>query len=155
MVSKVIEFANLLTAALLAGSLFGVWLMLNPAGLDARSYVQLQQRAIRTLNTAMPRLGAAAILMTVIATIAARGNRLRLGLLLATVVCFVAAGLVTRFLNQPINAIVMTWNSDVPPAGWEGLRDAWWRWHFLRLTAGVVGLCLLLGATLARTATNW
>jgi hypothetical protein len=150
MLSKMIEFANLLTAALLAGSLFGVWLMLNPAGLDARSYVQLQQRAIRTLNTAMPRLGAAAILMTVLAAIVAKGDRLRLSLLVATVVCFVAAGLITRFLNQPINAIVMTWSSDVPPVGWEGLRDAWWRWHLLRLSAGVGGLCLLVIATLAR-----
>jgi hypothetical protein len=155
MLSKTIEFASLLSAALLAGSLFGVWLMLNPAGLDARAYVQLQQRAIRTLNTAMPRLGAAAILMTVLAAIAVRADRLRLGLLIGTVVCFVTAGLVTRFLNQPINAVVMTWSSDAVPAGWEGLRDAWWRWHLVRLAAGVVGLSLLLGATLVRTVTSW
>ena len=52
-----VEFANLLVAALVAGAMFGVWLSFNPAGLDATSYVALQQQAIRTLNTTMPALG--------------------------------------------------------------------------------------------------
>lgn len=145
----VIEFANLLLAALLVGTLFGVWLVLNPAALTADSYIAVQQQAIRTLNTIMPRLGAATILATVVAAYWERADSTRFWLLVGTVVCFVAVGLVTRFLNQPINAIVMTWKSGlVPPAGWTDLRDAWWKWHFLRLVTGIVGFCLLLSATL-------
>jgi len=151
MLSMTIEFMNLVLAALMVGSMFGVTLIMNPAGLDARHYVEVQQQGIRTLNVAMPRLGAVTILVTIAAAIAMRGDGVRLGLLVATAACFLAAGLVTRFLNQPINAIVMTWSSDAPPAGWERLRDDWWRWHYLRLAAGLAGFCLLALATLVRT----
>jgi len=36
--------------------------------------------------------------------------------LVAAALCLVTAGLVTRFLNQPINAEVMTWSIQSPPA---------------------------------------
>ena len=45
-------------AALLVGAMFGLWLILNPAGLAAGVYITLQQQAIRTLNRVMPVLGA-------------------------------------------------------------------------------------------------
>ena len=150
MFSMTIEFLNLLLAALLLGGVFGVWLILNPAGLAAGAYVEMHQRGVRTVNTVLPRLGAATILVTIVAAVAARGDGLRLGLLVAATVCFVTTGLVTRFLNQPINDIVMTWKGDALPSGWESLRDAWWRWHLLRLAALLAGFCLLTIATLAR-----
>ena len=56
----------------------------------------------------------------------------------------------TRFLNQPINRIVMTWSTDAPPINWPGLRDEWWRWHLVRLFAGLVGLSLLITAAVKR-----
>jgi hypothetical protein len=149
MTSLVIEFANLLLAALMVGTLFCVWLVLDPAGLSADSYIAVQQQGIRTLNTIMPRLGAATVLATLVAAIWERADSIRFWLLIGTVVCFAAVGLVTRFLNQPINAIVMTWKSDLVPVGWTDLRDAWWKWHFLRLATGIVGFCLLLVATLS------
>jgi uncharacterized membrane protein len=145
-----IDFANLLLAALVVGALFGVWLFLNPAGLNANSYVTLQQQAIRTMNRAMPGLGAVTILVTLTAALLGRGDPTRLGLLIAVVVCFVTIGLITRFLNQPINTIVMTWRGDLPPSNWTQLRDEWWRWHQVRLATGLVGLSLLIAATLKR-----
>ncbi len=150
MLSTMIDFADMLLAALLAGALFGTWLILNPAGLAAGVYITLQQQAIRTLNRTMPMLGAATILLTAAAAVLGRDNRTRCGLLAGTVVCFLAAGLITRFLNQPINAIVIKWLTDAPPENWTGLRDAWWRWHLIRLLAGLGGLCLLIAATLVR-----
>ena len=150
MFSVLIDSANVLLAALLVGAMFGVWLVFNPAGLDAKVYVTLQQHGIRALNKAMPALGAATILVTIAAALLRRDNRARLSLLLAALVCFVAVGLITRFLNQPINAIVMTWSSDSPPANWTGLRDEWWRWHHIRLLAGLGGLSLLIAAPLSR-----
>jgi uncharacterized membrane protein len=130
MLSATIDFTNLLLAALVVGAMFGVWLFLNPAGLDA---------------------GAATILVTIVAAVIGRDDRTRLGLLIAAVACFVVAGLTTRFLNQPINRIVMTWSVDAPPPmSWAGLRDEWWRWHMVRLFAGLGGLSLLIAATLKR-----
>jgi uncharacterized membrane protein len=145
-----IYFADVLLAALVVGAMFGMWLILNPAGLEAGVYITLQQQGIRKLNTAMPMLGAATILLTILAAVLGRDDSTRLGLLVGTVVCFMASGLITRFLNQPINAIVITWRPDAPPANWSGLRDEWWRWHLVRLLAGLGGLSLLIAAILHR-----
>ena len=150
MLSVLVDFANLFLAALLAGAMFAVWLVFNPAGVSANSYVLLQQQAIRTLNTAMPALGAATVVVTTVAAALARRDGTRLGLLMAAVLCFAAAGLITRFQNQPINAVVITWSSDAPPSDWTILRDAWWRWHILRLAAGLGGLTLVIAAVLRR-----
>jgi uncharacterized membrane protein len=84
----------------------------------------------------MPALGAVTILVTLTAAVLGPGDRTRLGLLIAAVVCFVAIGLITRFLNQPINAIVIAWRRDLPPSDWTRLRDEWWRWHLVRLSVG-------------------
>src|SRR5690349_19228442 len=101
-----IDFADVLVAALLVGSMFSLWLMLNPAGLAAGAYIALQQQAIRTLNAPMPVLGGVTILLTILASVLRRDDSSRFVLLIVAVICFAAAGLITRFLNQPINAIV-------------------------------------------------
>lgn len=150
MLSAMIDFTNVLLAALMVGTLFGVWLVFNPAGLDARLYVELQQQGIRALHPAMPALGIATMLVTVVSAVLGRGDRTRLGLLIAAVVCFVAVGAIARFLNQPINGIIKTWRSDAPPADWMRLRDEWWRWHLVRLVSGLGGLSLLVAAALKR-----
>jgi uncharacterized membrane protein len=152
MLHATLTFANLVLAALVAGAMFGVWLGLNPAGLAAAVYVTQQQHAIRALNVTMPVLGALTTLLTLIAAVAERNDPARLTLLATAAACFLLAGLVTRFLNQPINAIVMTWLPDAAPADWTALRDAWWRWHVLRTGSGVAGLCLLVAATVRAQA---
>jgi len=150
MLSVLIDFTNVLLAALLVGAMFGVWLFLNPVGSDAVLYVALQQQGIRGLDKTMPALGAATIVVTIVAAVLGRADGTRLGLLVAAIACLVAAGLITRFLNQPINAIVMTWHREAPPTNWTRLRDEWWRWHQFRLVAGLAGLSLLIAATLKR-----
>jgi uncharacterized membrane protein len=150
MFALMIDFANLLLAALVVGAMFGVWLVFNPAGLDAGFYIALHQQGIRALNKTMPVLGVATILLTIAAAALGRANIMRFRLLIAAVVCFVATGLITRFLNQPINTIVMTWNVNSPPSNWTQLRDEWWRWHLIRLATGLGGLSLVIAATLSR-----
>jgi uncharacterized membrane protein len=146
MFRPLLSFANLLLASLVVGSMFGIWLAGNLTDLSPSAYVQLQQHSIRALNVTMPVLGWLTALVTAIAAILARKDRLRLTLLVAALICLVASGIVTRFLNQPINAIVMTWSEDTPPANWMQLRDEWWRWHVLRTALGVIGLSLIIVA---------
>jgi uncharacterized membrane protein len=88
--------------------------------------------------------------LTIAAAALGRVNIVRFRLLTAAVVCFLASGLITRFLNQPINAIVMAWSASSPPSNWTALRDKWWRWHLIRLATGIIGLSLLVAATLER-----
>ena len=154
MLATTIDFATLLLASLVVGTMFGIWLGYNPMDLDAAVYVPQQQHAIRALNVTMPVLGGVTVLLTIVASVFARNDLARLTLLVAAVACFAAAGFITRFLNQPINAIVMTWSTDAPPANWMQLRDDWWRWHVLRMVVGIGGLCLLIAATLKRASAS-
>ena len=150
MLTNFVDFISVLFASLVVGSMFGLWLGLNPFDLPAAVYVAQHQQLVRGLNVALPVMGAVAIVFTLAAAFLARDQPTRFTLLLVTAACLIAAGLVTRFLNQPINAIVMTWSADSPPASWTQLRDEWWRWHVVRAGAGVIGLCLLIAATLRR-----
>src|SRR5258708_4571768 len=150
MLEKTINFANLLLAALVVGTMFGIWLGFNPADLSAGAYVEQQQQAIRALKVAMPVLGAITTMLTLASAFFSRGNRQRMFMLLAAFVCLVIVGLVTRFLNQPINAVVITWTASSPPSNWIEIRDEWWKWHVARTAIGVVGLCLLIAANMVR-----
>lgn len=148
MIPLIIDFADMLLAALLVGAMFGVWLMFDPARRLPAVYITLHQQGIRTLNTPLPALGAATVILTVVASVFARTQSSRFGLLLAGAACFAIAGFVTRFLNQPINRVVMTWNTDAPPSNWTELSDAWLRWHLIRFLFGLAGLVLLIAAAL-------
>lgn len=151
LVSALIDFADLLLAALLVGSIFGVWLSHNPAGLDAATYIPQQQNCVRSMRVTMPRLGALTVLATVLAAVLAHEDHIRLVTLAIAAACFVATGLITRFVSQPINTAVLTWSKDAPPANWTELRNSWWHWHVVRLRLGLVALCLVITAALERT----
>ena len=144
MFALAIGFLNLLLASLLTGAMFGFFLALNPKGLSGPDYVRMQQRAIGTIDPVMPALGAATIAVTAVAAAMARHDGVRFGLLVAAVAGFLAAGLITRLRNQPINRVIMGWPVAAPPEHWTQLRDRWWRWHVARLVLGVVGLSALI-----------
>lgn len=151
MIATVATFFDLVCAALTAGAMFGIWLGLHGRQLPASFYVAQQQQLIRGMNVAMPLLGAATILLTLVSAAQASGERGRLALLLTSAACFLVAGVITRFLNQPINAVMSSWSIHAPPPQWECLRDAWWRWHVRRTLFGLAGLCVLVAATLVAT----
>ncbi|HEX4608736.1 MAG TPA: DUF1772 domain-containing protein [Urbifossiella sp.] len=138
--------ATIVLAGLVAGAMFGIWLSGCPAALSPAAYVEHQQHAIRGLNVAMPVLGGVTAGLTLVQAVLARPARRRAGLFAAAAVCFLGAGMVTRFRNQPINAVVMTWAPDSPPADWAELRDDWWWWHTVRTGLGVAGLALAAAA---------
>jgi uncharacterized membrane protein len=146
MLKAVIGFANVIMIALVAGTVFGVWLGYDPASLSSTTYVEQQQHAIEALNVTMPVLGAIAFLLTLTSAALVRAQPRTLVLLLGVAACLLAAGLITRFGNQPINALVMTWNAAAPPEDWTHLRDTWWHWHIVRTLAMVVALGLIVVA---------
>ena len=144
MLQRSVGFINILLVALVAGSVFGIWLGYNPVNLSFGAYLEQQQEIIRALNVIMPILGAIGILLTVVSAILVRDEKQVLFVLIGAVLCLIVAGLVTRFGNQPINAIVMTWNLEAIPSNWTDLRDEWWMYHTFRMLASVAGLCLIL-----------
>jgi len=150
-IANVIRFVLLLILGLLVGTMFGIWSGFNPLSLSAGAYVEQQQNAIRSLNTLLPLMGAACIALAVWLAVLARNEPRTRWLLIATVACLVVAAVVTRFFNQPINAVVIAWNAQSPPPEWVQLRIEWWRWHIVRTAAGIAGFAFALAAALRPT----
>ena len=149
MTDLVLKFISLLSTALVTGAMFGIWLGYNPVHFSAPAYLEYQQNAIRGLNVSMPVLGLISVISTIVLVFAVKGRQPATYLLIASVAFLVAAGIITRFFNQPINSHVITWILQTMPADWTALRDKWWHWHILRMSAGMAGLGLLIIAIIA------
>lgn len=148
-----VRFVTLLLTSLLVGSMFGVWLGFNPAALSPSAFVEMQQNAIRALNVSLPALGFVCIALTAVLAWLTKNDSIGRYLLVAAAVCLAAAGFITRFGNQPINAVVMTWTPQSPAANWTELRDTWWQFHIFRTLAGITALGLALAASLSGRVT--
>ena len=148
--ANLLRFLLLFVLALLVGTMFGIWIGFNPSSLSAAAYVELQQNAIRSLNTVLPAMGAACILFAAVLAVLSKGNALSRNLLLAAIVLLIVAALITRFGNQPINAVVITWSAQALPANWVELRDHWWQLHVARTAAAMAALGLSILAVLMR-----
>ncbi|HMK60915.1 MAG TPA: DUF1772 domain-containing protein [Dissulfurispiraceae bacterium] len=144
MTLTIMQFIDLLLVALLVGTMFGIWIGFNPAELSASTYVEQQQRTIRALNTLMPLLGAVCIFLTIALAVLTKDSPHARYVLVITAICLLIAGVVTRFKNQPINSLIMTWDAQALPANWAEFRDQWWQWHIVRTVAGIAALCLLI-----------
>jgi uncharacterized membrane protein YwaF len=122
---QIIQFSDIVLTGLIAGIIFGIWLGYNPEGLSAVTYVEQQQSAIRSLNVLMPILGLISILLTIVYAIISKREKLNRNLLFLAVVFLIVSGLITRFGNQPINAIVITWNLNAIPDTWIHYNNPW------------------------------
>lgn len=147
-VTSIIQAFALLVLSLVVGAMFGIWRGFNPASFSPATFVEVQQGSIRGLNDLLPAMGAISIVAVLLLALIARGRPIVLSLYLSAAAFMIVAALITRFGNQPINAVVMTW-SGLPPAGWESLRDSWWSWHQARLAAGVAAELLLIAGVFA------
>jgi uncharacterized membrane protein len=145
-----VRFLSLLLTALLVGAMFGIWLGYNPTALSASAFVEMQQNAIRALNVPFPVLGFACIALTATLAALTKTDKRARWLLIIAALCLAAAGLITRFANQPINAVVMSWSAQAPASNWAELRDTWWYWHTLRTAVAVSGFALALFAAVGR-----
>jgi uncharacterized membrane protein len=148
MAANIVQFLLLVILALLVGTMFGIWVGFNPAGLSATAYVEQQQNTIRSLNTLLPVMGAICILLAIILAVLSKGSPRNRYLLMGAIALMLVAALVTRLGNQPINAVVMQWSPQAPAANWAELRDQWWRWHVVRSGAGIGALILTVLATM-------
>jgi len=143
MTTRIIRFCNIVMVALVAGSIFGIWLGYNPKDLSAPTFIEQQQNAILALNTLMPVLALITILLTLASAFLQRKDKKALSVLLVASAFLIIGGLITRFGNQPINSIVMTWDMNTPPSNWMELRNQWWFFHELRTLSAFIGLCLI------------
>jgi hypothetical protein len=137
-------------AALVTGTIFGIWIGYNPKDLSAPTFIEQQQNAILALNTLMPILGLITILLTLTSAFLLRKDKIAFSVLVVASVFLIVSGLTTRFGNQPINSIVMTWDMNTPPNNWIELRNQWWFFHKLRTLTAFIGLCLIVWTSIKK-----
>jgi hypothetical protein len=145
---QIIQLLDIILTGLIAGVIFGIWLGYNPHALSSVTYVEQQQNAIRALNTLMPGLGLISIILTVVYAVICKRELLKRNLLLLAVGFLIVSGLITRFGNQPINAIVITWELNKIPDTWTVLRDNWWTFHIVRTITTMIGFALIVWVTI-------
>jgi hypothetical protein len=150
MTTHIIRFLTLLMAGLVAGTLFGIWIGYNPKNLSVNTYVEYQQGAIKALNTLMPILGLISVILTVIAAILQKQDQFVFVILIIASGFLIISGLITKFGNQPINSIVMTWSKDSIPTNWSDLRDKWWLLHKLRTLTAFISFCLIIWSNIRK-----
>ena len=143
MTNSVFRFLNIILAALLAGTSFGIWIGFNPLNLSSSTYIEQQQNAIRSLNALMIALVFGATVITMISAVLQKSNKPVFFTLLLAAVFFIACIFISRFGNQPINKVIMTWTPDSIPANLPELRDKWWSFHIMRTNAELVALALV------------
>lgn len=150
MITRIIRFCTIIMAALVTGTIFGIWIGYNPKDLTAPTFIEQQQNAIMALNTLMPVLGLITILLTLTTAFLQRKDKIAFSFLLVASVFLILSGLTTRFGNQPINSIVMTWDMNTPPNNWIELRNQWWTYHEWRTLSACIGLCLIVWASIKK-----
>lgn len=143
---SIVHATALMLLGLVTGSMFAIWLGYPIVGYTPSTFLEVHQVAVRGLNALLPGLAAAAFVLTVVLAIGARRQPPILSLYVAVAGLVVAGGLITRFINQPINAQVMTWTAASLPAEWPELRQRWWTWHQVRLATTAVAQMLLIAA---------
>jgi uncharacterized membrane protein len=76
-------------------------------------------------------------------------------ILLLSALLLIVSGAVTRFGNQPINAVVITWNLSSIPGEWAQLRDQWWHYHIIRTLSTILAFTLLAWAAVFERRPNF
>ena len=145
---QIIQFSDIVLTGLIAGIIFGIWIGYNPRDLSAATYVEQQQNAIHALNVLMPILGLISILLTVVYAVMCKREKSKRNLLFIATILLIVSGLITRFGNQSINAIVITWNLETIPDTWTALRDKWWSFHIMRTLSTMIAFALIVWATI-------
>ena len=151
MTTSIIRFLNIITAGLLAGTSFGIWMGFNPLNLSPSTYIEQQQNMIRALNVLMITLVFSATIITIISAILQRGDKQAFIPLLIASLFFISCIIISRFGNQPINNEIMTWTSGTIPGNLSELRDKWWTFHIIRTIAELIALCLVTWTSIKKS----
>ncbi len=150
MTISIIRFFNIILAALLAGTSFGIWMGFNPMNLSPSTYVEQQQNLLRSLNALMISLVILATLTTIASAFLQRKNKPAFITLLIAAAFFIGCILITRFGNLPIQNQMITWNADSLPNDWTILRDKWWSFHIMRTITELVALVLIVWTSIKK-----
>jgi hypothetical protein len=150
MTKSIIRFLNIIIAALLAGVSFGIWIGFNPMDLSPSTYIEQQQNTLRALNELMVTLVFSATVITIISAFLQKNNKLVFIALLVAASFFIACIVISRFGNQPINKIIMSWTPGSLPGNLSEFRDKWWSLHIMRTITELAAFFLVTWTSIKR-----
>ena len=150
MIKSFILFLNIILASLLAGVSFGIWIGFNPVNLSPSAYIEQQQNMLKALNVLMITLVFSATVITIISAFLQNSNKPVFITLLIAAAFFISCILISRFGNQPINKIIMTWTTGSLPDSLSELRNKWWSFHIMRTIAELIALSLITWASIKK-----
>jgi hypothetical protein len=154
MIISMLRFLNIIVIALLAGISAGILIGFNPMTLSPSTYVEQQQHMLQALRVLMIVLVFVATVITILAALLQRKNRITFLMLLMASAFLIVCIVITRFGNKPIDDLVLTWRVDSLPSDWMELRDQWWSLHILRVITEVVALLLVTWASIKKDHGN-
>lgn len=154
MTNSFIRFINIILAALLAGTSFGIWVGLNPKNYSPTTYIEQQQNIVSSLNSLMVSLVILATFVTALSAFLNRKHKTIFIALLFASAFFASCIYISRFGNFPIQTEMLTWKADHLPDNWTLLRDKWWSLHITRTIAELLALVLVAWTSVHKISTE-
>ena len=139
----VLRLINVVVAALLAGTSFGIWVGFNPVNYSPHTYIEQQQNLVTSLNTLMVSLVVGATIITLVSAYLQRKNRFDFITLLIAAFFFASCIFISRFGNYPIQSAMLHWDPNSLPENWTTMRDTWWTMHKIRTISELIALVLV------------
>lgn len=150
---KAIQFITGLLLVLVAGVFWGTWFSLSrtmhelPAAMFLTIGKEIMANVALTMSIIMP----ASVLCLLILLIGSwKTKNLYFYCVLATLVLFITALIITVGIEVPIDNQIRTWTVAAMPADWQGIRDRWEYYHTIRTVASLSAVAFFLIALLNR-----
>lgn len=150
MLSRIVRFANLVLAGMLAGNEFGTWAAVHPSleKLSPPERIRAEQELTRRFAEIMPVWMGSTVVSCLVTLLFSRGTAGFRSTLLGTA-CFAGMLASTRLGNVPINDRVLEMDPEKDQQEFAELRKRWDRLHTLRVVLNVAGLGFLVAGALA------
>lgn len=150
---KAIQFITGLLLVLVAGVFWGTWFSLSrtmhelPAAMFLTIGKEIMANVALTMSIIMP----ASVLCLLILLIGSwKTKNLYFYCVLAALVLFITALIITVGIEVPIDNQIRTWTVAAMPADWQGIRDRWEYYHTIRTVASLSAVAFFLIALLNR-----
>jgi uncharacterized membrane protein len=150
MALKIVALINVLVSAFVGGMYWGPWLAMTISlkSFDTKTFLAIVRRLNLNMAPLMTLLSPLSLLTSIAVLVLSYKQRTTFYFTLAGFIFFLAALLVTVTMEVPIVKQIVTWTETTLPENWAQLRDRWGKFHIVRVTAGIIGLTLLIAGIL-------
>ncbi|MBI3898405.1 MAG: DUF1772 domain-containing protein [Gammaproteobacteria bacterium] len=149
MLVPVLNLFAVLATGLAAGAMMAFALVVVSVydEIPCSTYLQVHLPVSARMDKFMPIVAAGSLCLGLLLLGLTNDNFKRIFFGLA-VICILAAIVISRWKNVPINRIMDTWNKTAPPAETSAFRGEWKLWHRIRTGCMAAAMVAFLTAIL-------